>query len=122
MPVHDPVRRRREARASLGGRLGRLKTGPKAGGGPASAPREVDELANGAPTSRGSFLWTRPAQATTRSGTRTLPFAADRNSPVKARVAEARIVLPTAPDLGTVGIMRLTVKSKTCVWRWPPPP
>ena len=30
----------------------------------------------------------------------------------------ARIVLLTDDDLGTVGIMAATGKSKTCVWRW----
>ena len=41
----------------------------------------------------------------------------DRNSPQK-HVWRARIVLLTGEDLGTVGIMRRTGKSKTCVWRW----
>jgi transposase len=42
---------------------------------------------------------------------------ADRNSPQK-HVWRARIVLLSADGLGTSEIMRLTGKSKTCVWRW----
>ena len=42
---------------------------------------------------------------------------ADRNSSSKA-VWRARIVLATADGLGTNAIMRLTGKSKPCVWRW----
>ena len=42
---------------------------------------------------------------------------ADRNSPQK-HVWRAWIVLATAEGLGTVAIMRRTVKSKTAVWRW----
>jgi transposase len=42
---------------------------------------------------------------------------ADRNSKAKA-VWRARIVLATADDHGTNAIMRLTGKSKPCVWRW----
>jgi transposase len=42
---------------------------------------------------------------------------ADRNSKAKA-VWRARIVLATADDHGTNAIMRLTSKSKPCVWRW----
>ncbi len=42
---------------------------------------------------------------------------ADRNSKAKA-VWRARIVLATADDYGTNAIMRLTGKSKPCVWRW----
>lgn len=41
----------------------------------------------------------------------------DRNSTCKA-VWRARIVLATADDHGTNEIMRLTGKSKPCVWRW----
>jgi transposase len=41
----------------------------------------------------------------------------DRNSPAKV-VWRARIVLATADGLGTNAIMRLTAKSKLCVWRW----
>ena len=41
----------------------------------------------------------------------------DRNSKAKA-VWRARIVLATADDHGTNAIMRLTSKSKPCVWRW----
>src|ERR1700716_3593339 len=43
--------------------------------------------------------------------------AADRNSPQK-HVWRARIVLLSADGRGTSEIMRLTGKSKTCVWRW----
>ena len=42
---------------------------------------------------------------------------ADRNSTSKA-VWRARIVLATADGHGTNKIMRLTGKSKPCVWRW----
>ena len=42
---------------------------------------------------------------------------ADRNSKAKA-VWRARIVLATSDDYGTNAIMRLTGKSKPCVWRW----
>ena len=42
---------------------------------------------------------------------------ADRNSASKA-VWRARIVLATADGHGTNQIMRLTGKSKPCVWRW----
>jgi len=41
----------------------------------------------------------------------------DRNSTSKA-VWRARIVLATADGHGTNAIMRLTGKSKPCVWRW----
>ena len=41
----------------------------------------------------------------------------DRNSPRKA-VWRAEIVLATADGHGTNEIMRLTSKSKPCVWRW----
>ena len=41
----------------------------------------------------------------------------DRNSASKA-VWRARIVLATADGHGTVAIMKLTGKSKPCVWRW----
>lgn len=41
----------------------------------------------------------------------------DRNSPVKI-IWRARIVLATADGHGTNAIMRLTNKSKLCVWRW----
>jgi transposase len=41
----------------------------------------------------------------------------DRNSKAKA-VWRARIVLATAEGHGTNAIMRLTGKSKPCVWRW----
>ena len=41
----------------------------------------------------------------------------DRNSPQK-HVWRARIVLLSADGHGTHDIMRLTGKSKTCVWRW----
>src|SRR5262245_45083927 len=42
---------------------------------------------------------------------------ADRNSKAKA-VWRARIVLATAEGHGTNAIMKRTVKSKPCVWRW----
>ena len=42
---------------------------------------------------------------------------AGRNSPQK-HVWRARIVLLSAEGRGTAEIMRLTGKSKTCVWRW----
>ena len=42
---------------------------------------------------------------------------ADRNSTAKA-VWRARIVLATADACGTNAIMRVTGKSKPCVWRW----
>ena len=42
---------------------------------------------------------------------------AGRNSTSKA-VWRARIVLATAEGDGTNAIMRLTGKSKPCVWRW----
>jgi transposase len=42
---------------------------------------------------------------------------ADRNSTAKA-VWRARIVLATAEGCGTNAIMRVTGKSKPCVWRW----
>jgi transposase len=42
---------------------------------------------------------------------------ADRNSKAKA-VWRAQIVLATADGHGTNAIMRLTGKSKPCVWRW----
>jgi transposase len=42
---------------------------------------------------------------------------ADRNSKAKA-IWRARIVLVTADGHGTNEIMRLTGKSKPCVWRW----
>ena len=41
---------------------------------------------------------------------------ADRNSPQK-HVWRSRIVLLSADGHGTSEIMRLTGKSKTCVWR-----
>ena len=41
----------------------------------------------------------------------------DRNTPQK-QVWRAAIVLASADGVGTVGIMRRTGKSKTCVWRW----
>ena len=44
-------------------------------------------------------------------------IVADRNSPQK-HVWRAAIVLATAEGLGTNEVMRLTAKSKTCVWRW----
>ena len=42
---------------------------------------------------------------------------ADRNSTSKS-VWRSRIVLTTADGHGTSAIMRLTDKSKPCVWRW----
>ena len=42
---------------------------------------------------------------------------AARSSPQK-HVWRARIVLLTAQGVGTLGIMAVTGKSKTCVWRW----
>jgi transposase len=42
---------------------------------------------------------------------------ADRNSPQK-HVWRSRIILLSADGCGTNEIMRLTGKSKTCVWRW----
>jgi transposase len=42
---------------------------------------------------------------------------ADRNSKAKA-IWRARIVLATADGYGTNEIIRLTSKSKPCVWRW----
>ena len=42
---------------------------------------------------------------------------ADRNSSAKT-IWRARIVLATADGDGTNEIMRLTGKSKPCVWRW----
>jgi transposase len=44
-------------------------------------------------------------------------IVADRNSASK-QAWRARIVLATADGLGTNAIMRLTGKSKPCVWRW----
>ena len=44
-------------------------------------------------------------------------IVADRNTPQK-HVWRARIVLLSADGLGTHGIMALTGKSKTTVWRW----
>ena len=44
-------------------------------------------------------------------------IVADRNSASK-QVWRARIVLATADGLGTNAIMRVTGKSKPCVWRW----
>jgi transposase len=44
-------------------------------------------------------------------------IVADRNSASK-HVWRANIVLATAEGLGTNAIMRLTSKSKPCVWRW----
>ena len=44
-------------------------------------------------------------------------IVADRNSASK-HVWRANIVLATADGLGTNAIMRLTSKSKPCVWRW----
>jgi transposase len=44
-------------------------------------------------------------------------IVADRNSKAKA-IWRARIVLATADGHGTNQIMRLTGKSKPCVWRW----
>ena len=44
-------------------------------------------------------------------------IVADRNSASKD-VWRANIVLATADGLGTNAIMRLTSKSKPCVWRW----
>jgi transposase len=44
-------------------------------------------------------------------------IAADRNSPSK-HVWRTNIVLLTADGIGTNAIMRLTGKSKPCVWRW----
>lgn len=41
----------------------------------------------------------------------------DRNAAQK-HVWRARIVLLSADGIGTIGIMRRTGKSKTCVWRW----
>ena len=48
---------------------------------------------------------------------RLLAVAAGRNSPQK-HVWRAQIVLLSADGRGTAEIMRLTGKSKTCVWRW----
>src|SRR5215470_11889281 len=45
------------------------------------------------------------------------PIIADRNSKTKT-VWRARIVLATVDGHGTNAIMRLTVTSKPCVWRW----
>jgi transposase len=44
-------------------------------------------------------------------------IAADRNSPQK-HVWRAQIMLLSAQGVGTNGIMRVTGKAKTCVWRW----
>jgi transposase len=44
-------------------------------------------------------------------------IVADRNS-LQKYVWRAAIVLATADGLGTNEVMRLTAKSKTCVWRW----
>jgi transposase len=44
-------------------------------------------------------------------------IAADRNS-LSKHVWRANIVLLTADGIGTNAIMRLTGKSKPCVWRW----
>lgn len=44
-------------------------------------------------------------------------LVADRNSPAKV-VWRAKIILATADGLGTMAIMRVTGKSKPCVWRW----
>jgi transposase len=44
-------------------------------------------------------------------------IAADRNSPQK-HVWRAQIMLLSAQGIGTNGIMRVTGKAKTCVWRW----
>jgi hypothetical protein len=41
----------------------------------------------------------------------------DRNAAEK-HAWRAAIVLLSADGIGTVEIMRLTAKSKTCVWRW----
>ena len=48
---------------------------------------------------------------------RLLAVADDRNAPQK-HVWRCRIVVLTADGVGTNEIMRLTDKSKTCVWRW----
>jgi len=44
-------------------------------------------------------------------------IVADRNS-ARKHVWRANIVLAIADGLGTNAIMRLTSKSKPCVWRW----
>ena len=44
-------------------------------------------------------------------------IVSDPKTPQK-HVWRARIVLLTADDIGTTGIMDATGKSKTCVWRW----
>lgn len=51
------------------------------------------------------------------NGRRLEAIIADRNSTSKT-VWRARIVLATAAGHGTNAIMRLTGKSKPCVWRW----
>src|SRR6266705_3678339 len=57
-------------------------------------------------------IWVGPANRA-----RLKSIIADRNSTSKA-VWRARIVLATAEGRGTNAIMRLTGKSKPCVWRW----
>ena len=49
--------------------------------------------------------------------TRLVAIAADRNSPQK-HVWRAQIVLLSADGVGTNEVMRVTSRSKTCVWRW----
>lgn len=49
--------------------------------------------------------------------TRLTALMSDRNTPSKV-VWRAKIVLATADGYGTTEIMRLTGKSKPCVWRW----
>jgi transposase len=44
-------------------------------------------------------------------------WVGDRNTPAKL-IWRAQIVLATAAGLGTNAIMRLSGKSKPCVWRW----
>ena len=44
-------------------------------------------------------------------------LVADRNTAAKV-VWRAEIILSTADGLGTNAIMRLSGKSKPCVWRW----
>ena len=48
---------------------------------------------------------------------RLVQITADRNSPQK-HVWRAQIALLCADDVGTHEIMRVTGRSKTCIWPW----
>ena len=66
----------------------------------AAMRRETSRLRDRCRTASGSRLWSRIATRRAKA------------------VWRAEIILATADGLGTNAIMRLTGKSKPCVWRW----